>query len=89
MVLAKGLSFKKRFGEMAVLSLSVAGLSFLVGYTLRAIFGIEVWGSAHVTPETERRGEPWTRSTRAKECAGEKAQPVTGNRKVDNLIKIK
>ncbi len=42
MALAKGLSFKKRFGEMAVLSLSVAGLSFLVGYTLRAAFGIDV-----------------------------------------------
>ncbi len=42
MALARDLSFKKRFGEMAVLSLSVAGLSFLVGYTLRAAFGIDV-----------------------------------------------
>lgn len=41
MAVARDLSFKKRFGEMAVLSLSVAGLSFLVGYALRAVFGID------------------------------------------------
>ena len=41
MSLAKGLSFRKRFGEMSVLSLSVAGLGFLVGYVLRAFFGID------------------------------------------------
>ena len=41
MSLSKDLSFKKRFTEMAALSLSVAGLSFLVGFTLRAIFGID------------------------------------------------
>ena len=39
---AKDLNFRRRFVEMAGLSLSVAGLSFLVGFVLRAFFGIEV-----------------------------------------------
>jgi VIT1/CCC1 family predicted Fe2+/Mn2+ transporter len=39
---AKDEDFKSRFGEMALLSLSVAVLSFGVGYVLRQVFGIEV-----------------------------------------------
>ncbi|WP_178796012.1 VIT1/CCC1 transporter family protein [Bacteroidaceae bacterium] len=39
---ARGESFKKRFTEMAVLSFSVAAISFLIGYALKAITGIEV-----------------------------------------------
>ena len=34
--------FKKRFAEMAILSLGVAGLSFLVGLGLRVVLGVEV-----------------------------------------------
>jgi VIT1/CCC1 family predicted Fe2+/Mn2+ transporter len=34
--------FRRRFLEMAGLSLSVAVLSFLVGYVLRAFLGVEV-----------------------------------------------
>lgn len=39
---AKGESFKKRFGEMAILSFSVAAISFLIGYALKTITGIEI-----------------------------------------------
>jgi VIT1/CCC1 family predicted Fe2+/Mn2+ transporter len=39
---AKDLPFRQRFLEMAGLSLSVAALSFGVGFILRAVFGIEV-----------------------------------------------
>ena len=39
---ARGESFKKRFTEMAVLSFSVAAISFLIGYALKAVTGIEV-----------------------------------------------
>jgi VIT1/CCC1 family predicted Fe2+/Mn2+ transporter len=39
---AKDEPFKSRFLEMAGLSLGVAAFSFLVGYVLRAFFGIEV-----------------------------------------------
>jgi len=39
---AKDLDFRGRFLEMAGLSLSVAALSFGVGFILRAFFGIEV-----------------------------------------------
>jgi vacuolar iron transporter family protein len=39
---AKDQPFGKRFLEMAGLSLSVAGLSFLVGYAVRALLGVEV-----------------------------------------------
>jgi len=39
---AKGLNFKKRFLEMAGLSMSVAGLSFVIGRVLKAVFGVEV-----------------------------------------------
>ncbi len=38
---ARDLNFKHQFLEMAVISLGVAGFSFLVGYVLRAFFGIE------------------------------------------------
>ena len=39
---AKDLPFKRRFAEMAGLSLSVAGLSFLVGLALRLFLGVDV-----------------------------------------------
>jgi len=39
---AKGESFKHRFTEMAILSFSVAGISFFIGYLLRIITGIEI-----------------------------------------------
>ena len=38
---ARGESFRRRFTEMAVLSFSVAGISFLIGYALKAFTGIE------------------------------------------------
>jgi len=38
---ARSESFKKRFLEMAVLSFSVAGVSFLIGYLLKTFTGIE------------------------------------------------
>jgi VIT1/CCC1 family predicted Fe2+/Mn2+ transporter len=38
----KGESFKHRFLEMAILSISVAGISFGIGYLLKSVFGIEV-----------------------------------------------
>lgn len=38
---ARGESFKKRFTEMAVLSFSVAFVSFLIGYALKTIIGVE------------------------------------------------
>ncbi len=38
----KGESFKNRFLEMAVLSLSVAGISFGIGYLLKSVFGVEI-----------------------------------------------
>jgi len=39
---AKGESFRERFIEMAVLSLSVAAFSFVIGYFIRKWLGIEV-----------------------------------------------
>lgn len=39
---AKGESFRRRFGEMAGLSLGVATLSFGMGWLLRALLGVEV-----------------------------------------------
>lgn len=39
---AKDEPFKRRFAEMAGLSLSVAALSFLVGYVIRTVLGVEV-----------------------------------------------
>ncbi|MDD4848037.1 MAG: VIT1/CCC1 transporter family protein [Bacteroidales bacterium] len=38
---ARGESFKRRFGEMAILSFSVAGVSFLIGYLLKYFTGVE------------------------------------------------
>ena len=39
---ARGESVRKRFMEMAVLSFSVAGISFLIGYALKTFTGIDV-----------------------------------------------
>ena len=39
---AKDLDFKKRFWEMTIISISVAGFSFVVGYLIRIIFGVEI-----------------------------------------------
>ncbi len=39
---AKELSFKKQFLEMAGLSLGVATLSFFIGYLLRALIGVDI-----------------------------------------------
>ncbi|MFA5008934.1 MAG: VIT1/CCC1 transporter family protein [Candidatus Omnitrophota bacterium] len=39
---AKGLNFKKRFFEMAGLSLSITAITFFVGFAIRKIFGVEV-----------------------------------------------
>ncbi len=39
---AKDLSFRRRFWEMALLSLGVAAISFGVGFVVRSVFGIEV-----------------------------------------------
>jgi VIT1/CCC1 family predicted Fe2+/Mn2+ transporter len=39
---AKGLQLWRRFGEMAIISLCVAGISFLVGMVVRTVFDIEV-----------------------------------------------
>lgn len=38
---ARGESFRKRFTEMALLSFTVAGISFLIGYALKTFTGIE------------------------------------------------
>ena len=40
--IARSESFRKRFTEMAVLSFSVAALSFLIGYALKEFTGIDV-----------------------------------------------
>lgn len=37
---ARGESFRKRFSEMAILSFSVAGISFLIGYALKTFTGL-------------------------------------------------
>ena len=39
---ARDLPFWRRFGEMAVLSLGVAAVSFAIGYVVRFIFGVDV-----------------------------------------------
>lgn len=39
---ARSESFRKRFAEMAILSFSVAALSFLIGYALKEFTGIDV-----------------------------------------------
>lgn len=38
---ARAESFRRRFTEMAVLSFSVAGISFLIGYLLKTLTGVE------------------------------------------------
>ncbi len=40
--IARDLSFKKRFSEMAFISLSVAALSFLVGFLVKKFLGIDL-----------------------------------------------
>lgn len=40
--IAKDFSFKKRFSEMASISLGVALLSFIIGYLIRVLLGVEV-----------------------------------------------
>jgi VIT1/CCC1 family predicted Fe2+/Mn2+ transporter len=37
----RGETFRKRFGEMAIISFSIAGLSFIIGYLLKLFTGIE------------------------------------------------
>lgn len=39
---AKNLSFKSRFAEMAIISLSVSAVSFGIGYLIREVFGVDV-----------------------------------------------
>lgn len=39
---ARGESFRSRFTEMAILSFSVAGVSFLIGYLLKKFIGVDV-----------------------------------------------
>ena len=38
---AKDLPFKKRFIEMCAISLGITGLTFIIGFTVRTLFGIE------------------------------------------------
>ena len=38
--IARNESFKRRFTEMAVLSFSVSGISFLIGYLLKTVTGV-------------------------------------------------
>lgn len=40
--IAQGLNFKKRFGEMALISMSVAALSFLIGLVVKHFLGIDI-----------------------------------------------
>lgn len=39
---AKGLSFRKRFGQMALISLGVAALSFVVGLLVKHVLGVDL-----------------------------------------------
>jgi VIT1/CCC1 family predicted Fe2+/Mn2+ transporter len=39
--IAKDLNFKERFLEMTIISLGVAGFSFLVGYALKFVLGVD------------------------------------------------
>lgn len=39
---AKGLRLWRRFGEMAIISLGVAGISFIVGILARTVFGVDI-----------------------------------------------
>lgn len=40
--IAKGMNFRKRFLEMAAISLGVAIISFFIGLGIRSLFGLEV-----------------------------------------------
>ncbi len=40
--IAKDLNFKRRFAEMALISLGVATLSFFIGFAVKNMFGIEI-----------------------------------------------
>ncbi|MEJ5362256.1 MAG: VIT1/CCC1 transporter family protein [Spirochaetota bacterium] len=40
--IAKDLNFKKRFSEMAIISLGVAGISFAIGFFIKKYIGIDV-----------------------------------------------
>ncbi len=39
---AKDLNFKRRFAEMALISLGVSALSFFIGYAVKNLFGIDI-----------------------------------------------
>jgi VIT1/CCC1 family predicted Fe2+/Mn2+ transporter len=39
---AKGLNFRKRFIEMAGLSLSIASATFFIGLAIRKVFGVGI-----------------------------------------------
>jgi VIT1/CCC1 family predicted Fe2+/Mn2+ transporter len=39
---ARDLPFRKRFSQMALISLGVAALSFAIGYVVREVIGIEI-----------------------------------------------
>jgi len=39
---AKDYNFKKRFGEMAAISLGVAGISFLIGVLIKQFIGVDI-----------------------------------------------
>ncbi|MDD4183231.1 MAG: rubrerythrin family protein, partial [Candidatus Omnitrophica bacterium] len=39
---AKGLNFKKRFLEMAGISLGIAVINFFIGFLIRKTFGVDV-----------------------------------------------
>jgi VIT1/CCC1 family predicted Fe2+/Mn2+ transporter len=40
--IVKGLSFWKRFSEMALLSLGIAVVSFAIGFVVRQFWGVEL-----------------------------------------------
>jgi len=40
--IAKNVPFRKRFLEMVTISMGVAGFSFLIGYLIRVVFGIDI-----------------------------------------------
>ncbi len=40
--IAKDLNFKRRFAEMALISLGVSALSFFIGYAVKNLFGIDI-----------------------------------------------
>jgi len=40
--IAKNLNFKKRFLQMALISLGVAGLSFLIGMVIESFLGVSI-----------------------------------------------